>query len=76
MDFDIPQDLQDYLKVLDQFIIDEILSRRTTIFDSLIIAAKMPGLTGIVAVCRTKSGNRCFARLETGPTRPAIIAIP
>ena len=24
MDFDIPQDLQDYLKVLDQFIIDEI----------------------------------------------------
>jgi acyl-CoA dehydrogenase len=24
MDFDIPQDLQDYLKILDQFIIDEI----------------------------------------------------
>ena len=24
MDFDIPKDLQDYLKVLDQFILDEI----------------------------------------------------
>ena len=24
MDFDIPEDLQDYLKVLDQFILDEI----------------------------------------------------
>jgi hypothetical protein len=76
VDFDIPQDLADYLVELDEFIEREIVrsSSRTTTSASSTTDARTPAPTGNGADCPTRSGRRCCARRAAAPTPPATTA--
>ena len=77
MDFDIPAELDAYLKELDQFIENEIkpLENENDNIRFLIIVEKMLERTGSEAVCRPKIGRRCFSKREQGRIRLVIIAL-
>ena len=64
MDFNIPQDIADYLNVLDAFIDAEI--------KPLIIAANGRERTLRMAVFRARNGKSCYAKPSAALTRPGI----
>ena len=67
MNFDIPQDLADYLKELDDFIEHEIkpLQAENDNERFLTIVAKTPEPTGIAVDCQMKNGRRCSPKRTT-----------
>ena len=64
MNFDIPQDLQDYLDELDRFIADTIkpLENENDNIRFSTIGGKMLVRTGSAEVCLTKSGRLYWQR--------------
>ena len=75
MNFDIPEDLQNYLSVLDDFIEAEIkpLENENDNIRFLTIAEKTREPIGIVVVYPMKNGKRYSARPVGALTRQATI---
>ena len=80
MDFDIPQDLADYLasSTTSSSGRSSRSSRRTTTSASSTTAARTPAPTGTAAACRTRSGRSCSreARAPRRRRRPLPLPVP
>ncbi len=78
MDFDIPQDIQEYLDELDasSSARSSRWRSRTTTSASSTTGASTRAPTGTRAACRARSGRSCWPRRAGAPTPPATCATP
>ena len=74
--FDIPQAIEDYLVVLDDFIEREIkpLEAQDDNIRFLTTAGSMRARIGIETVCPAKTGKRCSKKCVDVPMRPGTFA--